>query len=124
MDDLIKLFTELKGVVGGVLAVAMSIVIWMWRERSQREMTGADASGQIKALAVYEGLLKAEREARMSADQRVDQFAKERNDAYQQVWELKGQLKGALEQLEGQNRELMLSQERIRFLEGRFKENP
>lgn len=114
MEDLFKLIGELKGVFGGAAAIGISIAVWLWRERNQRDKSDADASGQIQALGVYQELLKNERDAKHLAEQRADQFAKERNEAYQQVWELKGQLKAITDQLEGQTRELVELRSQLR----------
>jgi chromosome segregation ATPase len=116
MEDLLKLFVELRGAIGGAAAIGVSVALWLWSNRNSREMAGADANGQIKALSVYDQLLKTEREQRALAEQRADQFAKERNEAYQQVWELKGQMKAMTEQLALQNQELNELRDQVRGL--------
>jgi len=113
VEEALKLFAELKGVFGGAVAIGVSAFVYLWSQRDKRAMSGADSAGQIKALDVYEELLKTEREARAASDQRADQFAKERNEAYQQVWELKGQMKQLTEELARVRSELDALKERF-----------
>ena len=124
MQDLIALILQFREVLGGAAAIGVSVALWLWRDRSNRELAGADAGGQIKALAVYEQLLTTERNARAQSDQRADLFAKERNDAYQQVWELKGQLKAMAEQLAVQNQELAALRDQVRALKEQINARP
>lgn len=113
MEDMVRLFAELKGVFGGAAAIGISAFVYFWSQRNSREAASADTAGQIKALGVYEEMLKTEREAKAQAEQRADMFAKERNEAYQQVWELKGQLKQLTEELARVRQELDALKERI-----------
>lgn len=124
MEDLAtRLYAELKGIFGPVVAIVVSVSVYLWSQRNQSKKSDADAGGQIEALDVYKELLKTEREARHQESARADQFAKERNEAYQQVWELKGQLKAMSEQMAVQNLELVALRDQLRELKEQIDAN-
>lgn len=123
MNELIALFVELKAVFGGAAAIGVSAFIYFLTQKNSRDMAGADSAGQIKALAVYEELLKTERDARAVAEQRADKFAEERNEAYRELYKLQGQMAEMARQLEKQNAELERLREQIRELEGKIDVN-
>lgn len=124
MDEALKLFGEIKGAVGGAVAIAISVFVYLWTQKNSRQAADADTGAQIKALGVYEAMLSKERERSAQAEQRADQFAKERNEAYQQVWELKGQLKAVLDQLQAQSLELAQLREQVRAMKEQINAKP
>lgn len=124
MEEAFKLFSELKGVLGSAAAIGLSAFVYLWSQKNSRDASNADTAGQIKALGVYEEMLKTEREAKAQAEQRADQFAKERNEAYQQVWELKGQMKAMTDQLQAQNQELAQLRDQVRALKEQIDAKP
>ncbi|SFO51704.1 hypothetical protein SAMN05216567_10142 [Variovorax sp. OK605] len=124
MSDFIALFTELRGVFGGAAAIGLAAAIYFFSQKSNREMAGADSAGQIKALAVYEDMLKSEREARAQAEARADKFAEERNEAYRELYKLQGQMSELTKQIERQNAELERLRAQISNLEEQIHANP
>ena len=105
----------LAQVVAALLAVAGGYRYW------RRESTGdakerADSQGQIAALETWKQLVEGERTARLKAEERADKFAAERNEAMQQVWEMRGQLKVMSDNLVAQTQELHELREQLRQL--------
>ena len=89
----------------------------VWRQRQPNEAKErADSSGQIAALATWQALLEGERAARVKAEERADKFAAERNEALQEVWEMKGQLKAMNETLAAQTAEVSSLRDQVRQL--------
>ncbi len=82
-------------------------IAWLLARNSQR-LAGADTDGQIEALTIYKEMLKAEREARIVAETRADQFARELREALQTLGELKGQLQAMTAELGRVRQELEL----------------
>jgi hypothetical protein len=101
------------GYVVVMLIVGLGTGIYWLLARNQQRLSGADADGQIEALSVYKEMLKAEREARVVAETRADQFARELRDALQQLGELKGQLKANTDELGRVRQELELMKGQI-----------
>lgn len=124
MTDFITLFTELKGVFGGAAAIGIAAALYFFSQKNTREMAGADSAGQIKALAVYEEMLKAEREMRAQVEARADKFAEERNEAYRELYKLQGQMSELTKQIERQNAELERLRAQISNLEEQIHANP
>jgi hypothetical protein len=94
------------GYVIVIVIVAVGSGIYWLLARNQQRLAGADADGQIQALAVYREMLRAEREARVAAETRADQFARELREALQQLGELKGQLQAMTAELARVRQEL------------------
>jgi len=89
----------------------------VWRKQQPTEAKErADSSGQIAALATWQALLEGERAARIKAEERADKFAAERNEALQEVWEMKGQLKAMNETLAAQTAEVSSLRDQVRQL--------
>lgn len=86
--------------VAGVLTLASGYRYWR-KEQSGDAKEKADSEGQIAALGAWKELLEAERSARVRAEERADRFAHERNEALQQMGELRGQLKAMTDELHG-----------------------
>ncbi len=101
------------GYVVVLVIVALGTGIYWLLARNQQRLSGADADGQIEALSVYKEMLKAEREARVTAETRADQFARELRDALQQLGELKGQLAAMTAELARVRQELELMKGQI-----------
>ncbi|MDN4591265.1 hypothetical protein DBA29_22545 [Xenophilus aerolatus] len=89
-----------------LLILGVGTGIYWLLARNQQRLSGADTEGQIQALAVYKEMLKAERDARVTAEARADQFARELRDALQQLGELKGQLQAMTAELTRVRQEL------------------
>lgn len=90
----------------------------LWRSQSLGDAKeSADSKGQIAALDTWKDLLEGERAARKLAEERADKFAAERNEAMQQVWEMKGQLKVMNDTIVEQTRELVQLREQMRQLQ-------
>lgn len=95
-DDYVKLFGT-----GGVAVAAAFLWLRKWLSGDRVDRAADDAAGNI--IENLQALLKEQSEARREADARADRFAAERNDLYQKLGELKGQvaaLTGKLNQLE------------------------
>ena len=106
MDDSIKIFESLSGVVGPTITIAIAVFAYLWTQRTANSKAVADADGQISAVNVYKELLATARAFGAEQTLRADAFAKERNEAVQQLYELKGQIKAMTEQIAKQNEEL------------------
>ncbi|MNK82501.1 hypothetical protein D3C87_1022760 [compost metagenome] len=103
----------LVGYVVVLVIIGLGTAIYWMLARNQQRMSGADADGQIQALSVYKEMLKAEREARVAAETRADQFARELRDALQQLGELRGQLQAMTAELARVRQELELMRGQI-----------
>jgi IS4 transposase len=98
-----------------ILSAAGGYQVWRAKQPAEAKER-ADSSGQIAALATWQALLVGERTARVRAEERADKFAAERNEALEQVWEMKGQFKVMSETLAAQTAELGLLREQVRQL--------
>jgi chromosome segregation ATPase len=98
-----------------VLSAAGGYRVWRAQQPTEAKER-ADSEGQIAALATWQALLEGERAARVKAEERADKFAAERNEALQQVWEMKGQLRAMNETIAGQTSELAQLREQVRQL--------
>ena len=103
----------LVGYVVVLVIIGLGTAIYWMLARNQQRMSGADADGQIQALSVYKEMFKAEREARVAAETRADQFARELRDALQQLGELRGQLQAMTAELARVRQELELMRGQI-----------
>ncbi|KDR25972.1 hypothetical protein [Caballeronia zhejiangensis] len=90
---------EFQSALGGsgATAIAMSVFFGMRRFLRKEKVDAASDDGKIDTIAQLRQSLADERDARKEADARADKFAAERNDAIQQIGELKGKIT-ALEQ--------------------------
>lgn len=98
-----------------VLSAAGGYKVWRAQQPTEAKER-ADSDGQIAALATWQALLEGERAARVKAEERADKFAAERNEAMQQVWEMRGQLKAMNDTLAGQTTELAALRDQVRQL--------
>lgn len=98
-----------------ILAVAGGYRVWRAQQPTEAKER-ADSEGQIAALATWQALLEGERAARVKAEERADKFAAERNQAMQELWEMKGQLKAMNETLTAQTIELGSLRDLVRQL--------
>lgn len=102
-------------IVAAVLTLAGGYRFWRMQSSSDAKER-ADSTGQIAALEAWQALLESERTARIRAEERADKFAAERNEAMQQVYEMKGQLKAMSETLSAQVAELHGLRDQVRQL--------
>jgi len=98
-----------------VLSIAGGYRVWRAQQPTEAKER-ADSDGQIAALATWQALLEGERAARVKAEERADKFAAERNEALQELWEMKGQLKAMNETLTAQTLELGSLRDLVRQL--------
>ncbi|MDQ0068958.1 hypothetical protein J2W34_000732 [Variovorax boronicumulans] len=98
-----------------ILSVAGGYRVWRAQQPTEAKER-ADSEGQIAALATWQALLEGERAARVKAEERADKFAAERNQAMQELWEMKGQLKAMNETLTAQTLELGSLRDLVRQL--------
>lgn len=106
MGDFIQLFTELKGVLGGAAAVGVSVALYLWSQRGQRQLDGANTEANVSAIAHWKDVAERSDAALVAMTQRADKFAEERNDAFRQLARMEGQLAEMNRQLEAQNSKL------------------
>jgi len=98
-----------------ILSAAGGYKVWRAQQPTEAKER-ADSEGQIAALGTWKELLEGERAARVKAEERADKFAAERNEAMQQVWEMRGQLKAMNEALTAQTTELASLRDQVRQL--------
>jgi hypothetical protein len=98
-----------------ILSIAGGYRVWRAQQPTEAKER-ADSEGQIAALATWQALLEGERAARVKAEERADKFAAERNQALQELWEMKGQLKAMNETLTAQTIELGSLRDLVRQL--------
>lgn len=98
-----------------ILSIAGGYRVWRSQQPTEAKER-ADSEGQIAALATWQALLEGERAARVKAEERADKFAAERNQALQELWEMKGQLKAMNETLTAQTTELGSLRDQVRQL--------
>lgn len=98
-----------------ILSIAGGYRVWRSQQPTDAKER-ADSSGQIAALATWKELLEGERAARVRAEERADKFAAERNEALEQVWEMKGRFEAMNETLAAQTAELGILREQVRQL--------
>lgn len=105
-----------------VLSIAGGYRVWRAQQPTEAKER-ADSDGQIAALATWQALLEGERAARVKAEERADKFAAERNEALQELWEMKGQLKAMNETLTAQTLELGSLRDLVRQLKDQRNEH-
>jgi uncharacterized coiled-coil DUF342 family protein len=98
-----------------ILSIAGGYRVWRSQQPTDAKER-ADSSGQIAALATWKELLEGERAARVRAEERADKFAAERNEALEQVWEMRGRFEAMNETLAAQTAELGILREQVRQL--------
>lgn len=101
--------------VAAVLTIAGGWRVWRNQQNGDAKEK-ADSEGQIAALDAWQKLLADANAARIRAEDRADKFAAERNEAMQQVFEMKGQLKVLTDTLTAQTQELHELREQVRDL--------
>ena len=106
----------LAQIFAGVLSLAGA-----WRlyknQSSGDAVTRASDAANLTGIETLKQLVESERAARTKAEERADKFAGERNEAMQEVWEMRGQLKVMNETLSDQTRELVKLREQVRSLQ-------
>lgn len=113
--------SDLAGNPLAQLAAAVLTLAGGWRlyknQSSGDAVTRANDAANITALDTWKQLLEGERAARIKAEERADKFAGERNEAMQEVWEMRGQLKVMNDTIAEQTRELIQLREQVRLLQ-------
>lgn len=106
----------LAQIFAGVLSLAGA-----WRlyknQSSGDAVTRASDAANLTGIETLKQLVESERAARTKAEERADKFAGERNEAMQEVWEMRGQLKVMNDTLSDQTRELVKLREQVRQLQ-------
>lgn len=105
--------------VAGVLTLAGG---WrLYRNQSSGDaVTRASDAANLTGIETLKQLVESERAARSRAEERADKFAAERNEAMQEVWEMRGQLKVMNETIAEQTKELVQLREQVRQLQEKF----
>ncbi|MQR02332.1 chemotaxis protein [Glaciimonas soli] len=88
-----------SGVIGSIAAAVFACFIFLRKYLASDAAARADDLGKVSALDLYKQLLESERTARISADARADQFAKERNEAWQMMGDMRGELMALREEV-------------------------
>jgi flagellar biosynthesis/type III secretory pathway protein FliH len=89
-------WTAIGGGIGVISAAALYLRQYLSGAAAQR----ASDAGQITALSVYQQLLADAIKRAAEAESRADGFAKERNEALQNLGRMEGRLAGVQQQLE------------------------
>lgn len=131
MDDFLKVFGLAKEYLGPALALGAAGGWYLFRQKNTDAVSSANAEGTIGAINSWKEIAgnekdraDAERAARLVAEQRADAFAKERNDAMQQVWKLTGQVETLTKQLETVQGALDQLQQKVAQMEGGANAKP
>lgn len=119
---------ELAGNPLAQIGAAAMALAGAWRyfknQSSGDAVTRANDAANLSGIETLKQLLEGERAARIKAEERADSFAKERNDAMQQVWEMRGQLKIMNDTITDQVRELEKLREQVRQLQEQINAKP
>ena len=102
MGEVVGLIAELKGPLGGFMAVAIAIGLYLWRERGQRAVGAANDAANISAIDHWKEVASRSDKALEAMTLRADRFAEDRNQALQMVGEMRGQLVEMTRQLDNQ----------------------
>lgn len=124
MGDFIQIFNDLKGVLGGVGAIAVAAGIYFWRERGQRQLEGANTGANISAIDHWRAVAERSDAALVAMTERADKFAEERNEAIRALSRLEGQIAQMTLQLEAQSRELQALREQVADLQEQTHAKP
>lgn len=87
-----QIVSELAKTFGPTTAIVFGIGYFIWTKMPARSIQEADADGKVGAIEALRSMLADERTARKEAEARADKFALERNEANQQMYEMKAQL--------------------------------
>jgi chromosome segregation ATPase len=124
VGDFIQIFNDLKGVLGGVGAIAVAAGIYFWRERGQRQLEGANTGANISAIDHWRAVAERSDAALVAMTERADKFAEERNEAIRALSRLEGQIAQMTLQLEAQSRELQALREQVADLQEQTHAKP
>lgn len=113
MADFIQLFSELKGVLGGAGAVGVSVALYLWAQRGQRQLDGANTEANVSAIAHWKDVAERSDAALVAMTTRADTFAEQRNEAFKQLARMEGQLSEMSRQLAAQNVQLEAQSRRL-----------
>ncbi|KQM78922.1 hypothetical protein [Xylophilus sp. Leaf220] len=106
MGDMVGLIAELKGPFGAYGAITIALLVYLWRERSQRAVGAANNEANISAIEHWKEAAAEAKAALLDMTQRADRFAEGRNEAVQALGELRGQLGEMTRQLTAQSQQL------------------
>jgi chromosome segregation ATPase len=106
MGEFIQLFNELRGVLGGTLAVGLTVAVYLYSQRGQRKLDGANTEANVSAIAHWKDVAERSDAALIAMTQRADKFAEDRNDAFRSLAHMEGQLAEMTRQLAAQNLQL------------------
>ncbi len=87
-------------VIGGTLGTIAAAGLYLRQYLSGAAAQRASDTGQITALGVYQQLLQDAIKRAAEAETRADGFAKERNEALQNLGRMEGRLAAVQQQLE------------------------
>lgn len=124
MSEFIQLFNELKGVLGGAGAVGVAVFFYMWNQRGQRQLEGANTDANISAIEHWREVANRSDAALVAMTTRADKFAEERNEAWRALSRMEGQLQEMTRQLEAQSRELVALRGQIQDLQEKSHVKP
>jgi len=117
MGEFIQLFTELKGVLGGAGAVGIAVAAYLWNQRGQRQLEGANTVANISAIEHWKDVAERSDLALTAMTLRADRFAEERNEAFRSLARMEGQLAEMTRQMEVQGREMQGLRNQIQDLQ-------
>lgn len=119
--------TSPGGLLASVVGTALSIFAG-WRiyraQNSNEAVTRASNEANVSAIETYKDLVESERAARREAEARADKFAEERNEAWKEVYTMRGQIEALTRQVEAQNTELARLRDALYKLQGAANATP
>lgn len=109
MAEIAALIAELKGPLGGAGAVAVALLVYLWRERGQRAVAASNEAGVIDSIRYWRDAVERSDKENDELKARADKFAEERNEAYRALAKVEGQLAEMTRQINAQT-ELLRAQ--------------
>ena len=100
MNELVALFNELKGALGGAAAVGISVAVYLWTQRGDRQLDSANTSANVSAIAHWRDVVARTDAQLKEMTERADKFAEERNAAWKIVAQLEGRIQELTRQVE------------------------
>lgn len=113
----------LLATVAATLASAFAGWRMLRNQNSNDSVTKASNEANIAAIDTYKQLLEDERKAkeveraaRVAAEERADKFAEERNEAWKELYQVKGKLEQMADQIMNQSQEITLLRKEVEQL--------
>lgn len=129
--DWMAIIAELKPVLGGTAAVAVAAVLYLFNQRNQRALEGANTDSNISAIAHWKASAERSDAALAAMTLRADKFAAERMEADRMLARLEGQLSemsrqlaAQTEKIDAQTKEMFALRSQIRHLEEQINAKP